>query len=386
MKRRAAALSLALLALVAGCWNRREIETLGFTLATGIDWDEARGEYELTEQIARPAALTKEAPGGRRQETAYWVFAARGRTIFAAARNITTGAPRKVWRGHTQILVVGEAAARRGVLPVLDFFARDGETRRLFWVLVTPGRAREILSHEPRSAPVGAQGLLEMLRARGATSTSGAVRLHDFLIALSNPVAASTGVVRLADRAAAGPSSDYFLEGTAVFRRDKLAGYLDGTETRGMLWVQGKVKSGILSVPCPGAPAEAVGLEIIHASAGIRPRWEDGRLVVTVSIREEGNLGDKLCARSFVQPEDADELQRAQEAAIRAEVLAALRRARELGADIFGFGLKVQRELPAVWQELEPDWERLFPTLPVRVEVEAKVRRQGLETGQRRPR
>lgn len=42
--------------------------------------------------------------------------------------------------------------------------------------------------------------------------------------------------------------------GTAVFKKDKLVGWLDNAETRGLLWVLGKVQSGILVVPAPGGP------------------------------------------------------------------------------------------------------------------------------------
>lgn len=372
---------LCLLLLLSGCWNRREIETLGFALAAGIDWDDAAGEFEFTAQLAKPEALAKEAPGGGGKESAFLVFSARGRTVFAAIRNLTRVSPRRIWWGHNQVLVLGEAAARRGVLPALDFAARDGETRRLFWIVVTPGKARDILMQQPRAGRIGALVLLDMLRARGSTSTSGAVREHEFMIMLSAPIAATAGLVTLAERDGAGPSADFRLEGSAVFRQARLVGYLDATETRGMLWVRGRVRSGIIHVPCPGAPQEPVGLEIVHASASIRPELIAGKPSVTVLIRQEANLGDKACLVSLKGPEDFTLLAERQERAIRAEVNAALRRARELGTDVFGFGVRIQQELPAVWRDLEDGWESHFRTLPVKVQVEAKVRRQGLKVG-----
>lgn len=388
--RRAIALLLCLL-LLTGCWNRREIETLGFVLGLGIDWDEEEGVYELTMQMAQVRAQGGMGDGGGGGGGGgggppSWVFISRGETIFDAVRKMATLSPRRAWWGHTQVMVLGEEMARRGVLPALDFAVRDGEMRRLMWVLVTPGKARDILTHEAQSDPVGAMGLMKMIRARGATSTSGAVRLHDFKVMLSSPASAVTGLVRLADHAVTGPSSDFLLVGSAVFARDKLVGFLDRTETRGMLWVKAKVVSGIVLTPCPGEPDELVGLEIVLARSRIRPRLRNGKLELTVGIWAESNLGDKTCLRKISTPEGFEKLDAGYEQAIRSEVEEALSKAWEMGTDIFGFSTRIQQELPAVWRRIEPEWDGVFRDLPIFVEVTAKVRRQGLQSGTPTPR
>lgn len=382
--RRGLALLLCLL-LLTGCWNRREIETLGFVLGLGIDWDEEEEVYELTMQMARPQARGDGGDGGPGGPS-YWVFSARGKTVFDAVRKMATVSPRKAWWGHTDVLILGEEMARRGVMPALDFMVRDGETRRLVWVLVTRGKAREILTHQAQSEPVGAMGLMKMIRARGATSTEVVVRLHDFRVMLTSPASAVTGLVTLADPAESGPSADFLLEGSAVFRRHHLVGFLDKTESRGTLWVQSKVKSGIVLVPCPGDVEELVGLEIVGARSRIIPRLRNGQLELTVRISAESNLGDKTCLRRLSTPEGFNELNDGYARAIRSEVKEALSRAQEMGTDVFGFSTRIQQELPSVWRQIEPEWEEQFQDLSIRLEVSAKVRRQGLQSGTPTPR
>jgi spore germination protein KC len=379
MPRRILSVGLCCLLLVSGCWNRREIETLGFALATAIDWDEESQQYEVTVQMAKPEVLAK-APGSGEGGLPYWVFTGRAKTVFGAVRNITMTSPRKVWWGHNQVLILGDSVARRGIRSALDFVARDGETRRLFWVLVTPGKAGDILTRETRSAKAGALALLDLIRVKGATSVSAPLRMHDFSIMLSAPMATTTGVVRLAARGdVAGTSADYRLEGAAVFIGDKLVHYLDSTETRGMLWVQGKVRSGILHVPCPGDPQESVALEIVHAASRIEPLLKNGRLAISVTIREQANLGDTSCRVPLDTPADFERLEQAQQAAIRSEINAALSKARNLRADVFGFGQKVHKDMPKVWHSVDKDWERKLATIPVDIRVTAKVRRLGLQ-------
>lgn len=391
MRGRRTLVFLLCLLLLTGCWNRREIETLGFVLGLGIDWDEEEGMYELTMQMARPQAQGSAGDGGRGGgegggDQPAWVFTARGETVFDAIRKMAAVSPRKAWWGHTQVLVLGEDLARRGVTPALDFMLRDGETRRLVWVVVTQGKAKEILTHKAQSEPVGAMGLMKMIRARGATSTSGVVRLHDFKVMLSSPASAVAGLVELTSQAEAGPSSDFGLEGSAVFVHDQLAGFLDRIESRGMLWVQNKVESGIVIVPCPGDVDERVGLEIVEARSQIRPRLRNGKVELSVRIWSESNLGDKVCLRQLSTPEGFAALEAGYVSVIRSEVTEALTRAQEMGADIFGFSTRIQQELPAVWQQISPEWEDQFRDLSIHLEVFAKVRRQGLQSATSAPR
>lgn len=377
MRARRLLLVIAAALILAGCWNRREIETLGFTLLAGVDYLAEEEMYEVSVQVVKTAAFAKEAPGGGAPAAKpYHVVAARGRTVFDAIRNITREANRKIWWGHNLIVVLGEATARRGIRPVLDWFARDGESRRLFWVVVTPGRARDVVTADVQAVRIPAMGLNEVIKVHRATSTAQAVRLHDLLRALSAPVAATAGKVEIV-QGLMGPEFHY--EGSAVFRADRLAGYLDARETRGMLWVTGKVKSGIVVIPCPRGRGE-VGIEIIHTSARIRPDLDDG-LAIAVEVKKEGHIGDQLCEEPLATVEDWWTMEAAEARVIRGEVEAALRRARALQADLFGFGARIYQEYPAEWKRLEKEWaERHFPRIPVHVQVEARIRRPGLIT------
>lgn len=384
--RRCIALFLLLL-LLTGCWNRREIETMGFSLAAGFDWNEETEMYEVTVQIVNPRALAKEAGGAEQQTT--WVVTATGHTVFDAIRNLTDVSPRKIWWGHTQVLVVGEAAARRGMRPALDFVSRDGEARGLFWVLITRGKAREILTRPTNAAKIGALELVELIKSERWNAATHTVRMHDFLIMLSGHGAATTGLVELARRdfdpseesahMEGGPSTDFRLLGNAVFRGDRLIGYLSEVETRGMLWVKGKFKGGIVHVPCPDHGI--IGMEIVHAAASVQPFLEKSRPAFSVTIKVDANIGDKECAVPFRTPEAFAQLNERLGKAVKGEIAAVLDASHRLGADLFGFGDRLEQELPVVWRRVEKDWAKEFLRSPVYVKVNAKTRHKGLTAG-----
>lgn len=61
------------------------------------------------------------------------------------------------------------------------------------------------------------------------------------------------------------------LHKTAILNKDKLTGWFGRKEARGLLWVLGKVKSGVIVVKSPKEEDKNVSIEIIRASSNIRP-------------------------------------------------------------------------------------------------------------------
>ncbi|GAA3328162.1 hypothetical protein GCM10020331_071020 [Ectobacillus funiculus] len=112
-----------------GCWNRKEIETLSFVIAVGIDPSESG--YLVSTQVANTAALTKE--GAKNAPNFFCLYYSWKKTIFDAIRTATHNSPYKLYWSHTKVLVLSEETARKGLEPVLDYFARDAEERRNFF-------------------------------------------------------------------------------------------------------------------------------------------------------------------------------------------------------------------------------------------------------------
>lgn len=407
-----AALALFLF-LSAGCWNRREIETLGFVAAAGIDtslgpthWENPGDDadpgqrMQCTVQIMKPSAM---ATGERSPslERPFWVVSATGTTVIECVRSLAEVSPRTLYWPHDRWLVLGEEYAKGGVARVLDFWERDQETRRRANIaVVMGGRAWDLLQTEfelaqtPSEAARGA-----VLNASHRRSTIAVASINDFLLAL-----ASEGIDPIAMRAEIVPyTSPYEItgelvredvkatarfSGAAVFRGDRLVGWLDEREAKGYNWVTGKVKSAINVVNAPersarSAPqASLIGLEIIRSKSTFRPKiTDDGRDIgVVVKISAEANIAD---VQPYVDPyTDSDLwpfLERRLEEEIKSEAMAAIRKAQELRADIFGFGREVYRANPGLWKQVRDRWYEVFVDLEPEIEVSARIVRSGLK-------
>lgn len=356
-----------------GCWNRRELNDLAILMGMGIDEARNSGEVELTAQIAIPSEMKSPQKGGSDDGKGYLNINSVGDTVFDAVRGFTHQSSRRIYLPHNQVIIFGRETAEGGVQKYMDFYVRDPETRLNVYVLVANGPASEALNVKSEFDKVPAMDIADLIEGQAATSQTSNVRLKDFLARLMSKTTAP--IAPIIEASGEGEKTA-FISGTAVFKEDRLVGELDKLETRGLLWAIGEVKSGIIVVECPDGDGK-VSLEIIRASGKISVEVKEDGIHVKVEIKEEGNLGEQTCTENLALPAKLAALNKEQIKAIQDEVMGAVEKARELNADIFGFGEAVHQKYPKQWKELESVWDRIFPEIKVEVEVDARLNLTG---------
>lgn len=363
-----------LIVLNIGCWDHRELNTLAIVSSLGIDKAEEPSKIQITAQIIKPGEMKAGEGGGGKKP--YWNITTTGETVSDTIREFTHESNRKLYLSHNQTLIFSQDIAKEGVKKYVDFFVRESESRALAKILVSKGKANELLDLETELEKIPGRNISQLVEESVATSESSAVNMQEFLARLmSKTTAPIASVIEVSNQ---GKQKIARLSGTAVFKTDKLVGYLNKTETRGLLWVINKVKSGIIVVKSPCDEGK-VSLEIIRASSKITPEIKDNNeLYIAVHIDEEGNLSDQMSSEDLTILPVWRSLEESQADVIQQEVMAALKKAQELNTDIFGFGDAVHRKYPELWDKMEKEWDQYFPALKVEVIVNAKLSRTGL--------
>jgi len=172
--------------------------------------------------------------------------------------------------------------------------------------------------------------------------------------------------------------------GAAVFVDDRLVGWLEPLEARGLLWVTGEVRGSLMVVPDPWSDGLQIGLKIDRSSSRIElVETAPGRLSATVRIKAHTFIGDVQAPVDPLRMSDFEALVEAAFAAeIEAEVRTALQRCQEeLRSDVFGFGTTLQRQSAALWRQYSGEWETAFPELEVRLDIKTKILRSGPDLG-----
>lgn len=393
-------LLLGVIIIQPGCWDQREVEQLGIVMATGVE-PAPGGRVRLIVQNVNPTALAKGAAGGGGGGQAgpegkpFRNRAVEGDSIFEAIRELSRQSPRQLFFAHNQVLILSEELAReRGVREVLDFFERNPQIRRTTWFLVGRGDLASLLDEPGRLEPTPAQRITGIIEDKERSSEYAVQMLGNFLemmesesthpftavvAPLSNPAVPENERQLVAGGQTPEPRQTITLHGTAVFRRDKLAGWLNSRESRGLLWIRGEVDGGVIEIFPPQANGKPVSLEILRSSTKLQPQIRDGQIYITVAVREESNLGETMGPLDLTKPEVIGQLEILQADAIRGEIESALAKAQhEYGVDVFGFGEAMHRKYPREWKEMKKMWPELFPGVQVEVQVEARIRRTGL--------
>ncbi len=169
-----------------------------------------------------------------------------------------------------------------------------------------------------------------------------------------------------------GNTKTMYVSGLAVFKKDKMIGTLNQTETRGLLWVTGEVKRGLILINAPDGTGKAV-LKISSATSKVTPQVKDGKLTMHIKILAEGTLAEQTSTENLATGSAIAWLQERQAEAIRQEIIAAFAKSRELQADIFGFGDMVHQKLPAQWAGLAESWDEVYAASELSIDIETRI-------------
>lgn len=367
-------LSLMTIVCLCGCMDSRELNELGIVMGVGIDKGDKTEAVKLTAQVIKAGEIapTDQKSGGSGK--AYINFEDTGNTIFAAVRDITSQSSRRLYFAHNQVLILGRSAAESGVTKYLDFFMRDPETRLNVYILVARDSAESVLDTDPQLEKVPANTISKLIEGEAKSSSQEmAVKLKDFkdnlMVKTSAPVAP---IVEITED---GGKKTAKINGTAVFKGDRMVGELNKTEGRGLLWVLGKVESGIIETT--SSKGNWVSLEIVRAKGKFSTELENGKVKVTITISEEGNIGEGSGYEDITSLSEVAFLEKQKCEVIKEEVMAAIKKAKELDADIFSFGESVHHKYPKQWTKMEDQWDKIFPEIEVEVKVDAKIRLSG---------
>lgn len=372
-------LMLALTSFSGGCWNYRDMNQLGIISGVGIDLAPEPGKVLLTIQVIKTSEVkgggggeSSGGGGGSQPPRPVVIIESVGSTVFEAVRNAVVKFSRRLYWAHNQIVIIGKEAATEGVRHYVDLFIRDAEPRPTAWMLVTPEKAGDLIKAQGKIEKIPAMEIAELIQAQSATSKAGGFTVHDF----ANRLLSKTGAP-LATEIRLDKDNKFQLAGTAIFKGDKLVDFIGKKETRGLLWVTNKAQSGIIVVNDSGSK-DKVGLELIRSSSKIKAEIRGKEIIIKVKVNVQSNLGDQTSESALIKPETLKSLARREATVIRNEINAALKKAKELNTDIFGFGEAVHRADPKAWKELEPRWDEIFPELKVELIVKANIGRVGL--------
>ena len=379
-------LILLLLFITApGCWNRLEPEDLALVTTMGLDRDED-GHFKIVVLIANPKAMagSGENDGGGGEAKTELVAAATGRTIFEAFRNLDNKFSRRLNVTHMTVIIISEDFAREGLLPLIDVFDRERQSRLQANVLVVDGDVRKAMEAElPLEENWFSGILLRTQNVFGVTGTAIEESFRTIIQRLAQPgwELKLSRLQVLETEESLVEESPVLVNGTAAFKGDRMVGWCNDQETRGFLWLDNNVDRVFYILDSPSPEGGQLSVEIFQANSRMEARVDGDQVFITVEVMTDGRLHESTGTEEWLTQESelVHSLDRRLAQAVRNDIFAAVRKCQEeFNSDNLGFGNLVYRTLPRDWERLEGRWDEIFPEIKVEVLVDANVRRTGL--------
>ncbi|WP_134703203.1 Ger(x)C family spore germination protein [Ammoniphilus sp. YIM 78166] len=367
-------LLLCSLLLLSGCWDKKELNEVAVVIGAGVDKADDQG-YKITAQVIKPQPSKQGGSGGSELPT--WSLSANGNTIMDAVRNLNQIAPRRIYWPHMQIIVFGEELAREGISPVLTWFERDRDSRSGTYIIVTKGKAEDLLNQKIELGNVPAKAIADLLdtselRQIDARRTT----LRDLMNVLTSPGVDPTLDV-INPKKIRGKVETYELSDVAVMKGDKLVDFIEGTETLGVDVVFKKFKYGIMTIPLDQED-EFFSYQVTDLKNNIRTSVKNDQITVSMKIFIEGNLSDQTGGQDLIDPDNMNQVEKLVETKVKKSIQGIFSQSAEHGADIFGIGRDVRRYHPKAWRKMGRDWDTHLKQVALNIEVKSSIRRSGL--------
>lgn len=359
--------------LASGCWDRSELDQVAIVAAMGVD-AVAGGSVKVTAQIAVPGKSSSAEPtsgkGGAPGTMPMTTFAGTGLTVAdAITRGMYEFSPHKVFLSHLDVVVIGQEEAKRGIDPVMDHLLRHQEFRENLWVLVSASDAETVVKTPMGHQMVAARAIMSLVQNEIRVGNARASQMHTLAEEMLDPTRAATTALISVDSPDSEPKIK--VTGSAVIKGGKLVGELDEELTRGLMWALGEVGGGSVTAKC--RCGHDCSVFINRASGKITGRLVDGRPEITIEVKMDGTADVMQCSEDLTEPGALEFLNEQQSLLIEGEIRRALDRAKEMNADIFGFGAAVHANYRGDWKPIEKDWDSLFQQAEVNIKVDTRL-------------
>ena len=301
--------------------------------------------------------------------------------LFNALRNLTNITGKQMFFGHSQVVIFSEEFAKKGVGQVVGFMQRDAGVRTNMWLLVAKGAsAEDVFKSEPPLAPSIGLSLNRVMQVQERNPTYIPVQIWEFNRTKRRRRVAILPVITLIEQ---DDKKIPMVEGSAVFEKDRLVGWLDSQDTRILNYLRsGKITGLLVTEPEFRGERKTVVAEARASEVKVSPKWENDKLSMEIVVHlflDLHELGFEVLDYSQT------DLKRFLEEAFARQLKSDIERLlntiqNELKNDIIGFGILTKKKVPQAWRKLggEEQWVHEFPKTPVMVHVSALITETGI--------
>ena len=354
--------------ILCGCWNYREIDTLAIVAGMAIDKDMVTNKYILTTEV-----ITTQAQGVSSIISSQ-IFTTEGDSVFSAVRDTIEKTGLRLFWSDSKVVIISDSIAREGIIPAIDWTNRSNFVRPDMWLLVSKGNtASEILKTKVKINEVTSFHLDDTMNSWKVLSKFTNSMIWSFIDELSSP-GNSEAVTTVENKLSDGNILP-LVEGCAIFKSDKLVGYIDGNETLYMLMIKNKIKQGLITLVNVSGSNTNVTLELNDNRTKLTPIYNNGLVSMIIDVYPILSIHEIQGTKDFMKEENLVTLQSEAEKKIGSQIQNLINKLqKDYDSDVLGFGEKFNEEKPKVSKDFKKNGKDIFTNMKTTVNVHVQIK------------
>ncbi|MGO4271602.1 Ger(x)C family spore germination protein [Paenibacillus sp. TAF58] len=374
-------LSLSVLFVLTGCWDRAELPEKGFVMGIAID-QASGGRISLTTQVFRPTQGVGSI-GGKSPDVSYANVTTIDRTLSRAIRDIPINLGRKTQWSHTRLIIISEKLAReKEISSLLEFFYRDHEPRLTVSIMIAEGRADKYLSMKPFIENTISQ---QLYQSEQSSAGNSAKTIKTNLLKMAMQMKSEVGIAMVPYLyLSKDPETVTNVAGIALLKAGKLVGKMEPEKVESLQMLLNTYESGMLDIPCqnrskPNQEVEAV--EVVSLKSKWQPTsLDEHSLKVHVKLNMEVAVMELSCSK-LETIADEKKFAKNVEETVKQKITGTINWLKKTKFDAIGLGNKVYQKNPSLWKKWKKDWDDQFASSEFDIEVDVKVINSGTTVG-----
>ncbi|WP_135551170.1 Ger(x)C family spore germination protein [Paenibacillus cymbidii] len=366
---RATGLVLLLLPLLAGCYDRMDLEDVTLPLLTGYDLD-ANGK--LIVYAIQPEFSQNENKRSRK-------ITVTADSLRQSREQLDARAAGSVLGRKTLIILIGKKLLQQeNWFPLLDVVFRDSKNSLTTRIVAVDGPMPAFVRTEPQDQPLLPLMLRSMIETKSRRSESLKTTLRDFHRQMYEK-----GQTPAITEAKLETGNEVMLTGTALLNRQgQYVASLTAEETTLLLLLQGSRKTPFsfvlpLEPQADGNPftADTIGFDAIRVRSKYGTSYREDRFRFKVTIRMDVALTESLFPLSL-EGDDA-RLEQLVSKRLEERFRTLIDKIKALRIDPIGFGIRARAYAYPAYKQTEANWGEAMAAADITVSVKVALKHRG---------
>lgn len=368
---------ILLLPLLSGCYNYRELNELGITTAVSIDYKD--NNFYVIAEVINPI---KQQDASSSNNSPFVNYNSSSSSLQDAFRKVVLESPRQLYAAQLEIIVLSEEVVNNHLEEVLEYFARDPESRTEIKIIVAK-----------TEDSIKAITLQTLLTSLSSSNIINSLDLQSKVLGMSYPVTLNEllnmyidpylevvlpsmtlyGNYEIGDEkeniTTSSPKAIVKIDGSTITKDNKILGYLDLEESKILNLINGKLKETIIKMNYYD------GYIIFEPNRiKVSRELDIKNNIIKINISGYSKTKEIQSNINLKDPKEVKKLNKALNMELEKKITDTFNSIREkYGTDVFGFQELYYRTNYKYFKENCTNWyENIYPK--IKLEVKANVR------------